>query len=68
MTSFSPPVPMSLPRDVSLATQLTRNIRLNLPWSLPPLDTVTEASPAITWPRKVVSASFRQESHPRQQA
>ena len=25
-----------LPRDVSLATQLTRNIRLNLPWSLPP--------------------------------
>ena len=37
-----------LPRDVSLATQLTRNIRLNLPLVSAAMDTVTEASLAIT--------------------
>ena len=36
-----------LPRDVSLATQLTRNIRLNLPLVSAAMDTVTEARLAI---------------------
>jgi IMP dehydrogenase len=36
-----------LPRDVSLATQLTRNIRLNLPLLSAAMDTVTEARLAI---------------------
>ena len=37
-----------LPRDVSLATRLTRNIRLNLPIISAAMDTVTEARLAIT--------------------
>ena len=37
-----------LPRDVSLATQLTRNIRLNIPVVSAAMDTVTEARLAIT--------------------
>ena len=36
-----------LPREVTLATQLTRNIRLNLPLVSAAMDTVTEASLAI---------------------
>ena len=36
-----------LPRDVSLATQLTRNIRLNMPLVAAAMDTVTEARLAI---------------------
>lgn len=36
-----------LPRDVSLATQLTRNIRLNIPLLSAAMDTVTEAGMAI---------------------
>jgi IMP dehydrogenase len=36
-----------LPRDVSLATQLTRNIRLNMPLVSAAMDTVTEARLAI---------------------
>ena len=36
-----------LPRDVSLATRLTRNIRLNLPLVAAAMDTVTEARLAI---------------------
>ncbi|GAA5182840.1 IMP dehydrogenase [Niveibacterium umoris] len=36
-----------LPRDVSLATQLTRNIRLNIPLVSAAMDTVTEARLAI---------------------
>ena len=36
-----------LPRDVSLATQLTRNIRLNIPLVSAAMDTVTEAPLAI---------------------
>ena len=37
-----------LPRDVSLVTRLTRNIQLNLPLVSAAMDTVTEASLAIT--------------------
>ena len=37
-----------LPRDVSLATQLTRNIRLSIPVVSAAMDTVTEARLAIT--------------------
>lgn len=37
-----------LPRDVSLATRLTRNIRLNLPIISAAMDTVTEARLAVT--------------------
>src|SRR6202000_1779177 len=37
-----------LPREVSLATQLTREIRLNLPVVSAAMDTVTEARLAIT--------------------
>jgi IMP dehydrogenase len=37
-----------LPRDVSLATQLTRRIRVNLPLISAAMDTVTEARLAIT--------------------
>src|SRR5512135_412359 len=36
-----------LPRDVSLATRLTRKIRLNLPLVAAAMDTVTEARLAI---------------------
>ncbi|MFC4158609.1 IMP dehydrogenase [Chitinimonas lacunae] len=36
-----------IPRDVNLATQLTRNIRLNLPLVSAAMDTVTEARLAI---------------------
>ena len=36
-----------LPRDVSLATQLTRNIRLNMPLVSAAMDTVTESRLAI---------------------
>jgi IMP dehydrogenase len=37
-----------LPRDVDLSTQLTRGIRLNLPFVSAAMDTVTEARLAIT--------------------
>ena len=37
-----------LPRDVDLSTQLSRNIRLNLPTVSAAMDTVTEARLAIT--------------------
>jgi IMP dehydrogenase len=37
-----------LPRDVDLSTQLTRKIRLNLPFVSAAMDTVTEARLAIT--------------------
>ena len=37
-----------LPRDVSLSTQLTRNIPLNLPLLSAAMDTVTEARLAIS--------------------
>ncbi|HQC71702.1 MAG TPA: IMP dehydrogenase, partial [Candidatus Competibacteraceae bacterium] len=37
-----------LPKDVSLATQLTRTIRLNIPLISAAMDTVTEARLAIS--------------------
>ena len=37
-----------LPRDVSLATRLTKNIQLNIPILSAAMDTVTEARLAIT--------------------
>ena len=46
-----------LPRDVSLATQLTRKIRLNIPLVSAAMDTVTEARLAIALARKAASAS-----------
>src|ERR1043166_8464795 len=36
-----------LPRDVDVRTQLTRNIRLNIPILSSPMDTVTESELAI---------------------
>ena len=36
-----------VPADVDVSTQMTRNIRLNLPFLSSPMDTVTEASMAI---------------------
>jgi IMP dehydrogenase len=54
-----------LPRDVSLATRLTRNIRLNLPLLSAAMDTVTEARLAIAWPRKAASASSTRTCHRR---
>lgn len=43
-----------LPRDVSLATQVSRNIRLNIPLVSAAMDTVTEARLAIALDRKSV--------------
>ena len=37
-----------LPKDVSLSTRLTRNLRLNLPIVSAAMDTVTEARLAVT--------------------
>ena len=36
-----------VPRDVDTSTQLTRNIRLNVPLLSAPMDTVTESALAI---------------------
>ena len=36
-----------LPRDVDVRTQLTRNIRINIPIVSSPMDTVTECELAI---------------------
>lgn len=41
-----------MPRDVSIATQLTRNIRLNLPLLSAAMDTVTESQMAIAMARE----------------
>lgn len=41
-----------LPRDVSLATQLTKDIRLNIPMISAAMDTVTEANLAIALARE----------------
>ena len=54
-----------LPRDVSLATRLTRNITLNLPLLSAAMDTVTEGRLAIALARKAGSASSTRISPPR---
>jgi IMP dehydrogenase len=41
-----------LPRDVSVATRLTRDIRLNIPIASAPMDTVTESRMAIAVARE----------------
>ena len=41
-----------LPKDANLSTQLTRNIRLNLPLLSAAMDTVTEARLAIAMVKK----------------
>jgi IMP dehydrogenase len=41
-----------LPRDVDISTQLTKNIRLNIPMLSAAMDTVTEASLAIALARE----------------
>ena len=46
-----------LPREVDLSTQLTRGIRLNLPFLSAAMDTVTEARLAITIAQEGASAS-----------
>ena len=57
-----------LPRDVSLATQLTRNIRLNLPLVSAAMDTVTEASLAITLAQEGGIGIVHKNFTPREQA
>jgi IMP dehydrogenase len=39
-----------LPKDVSVVTQLTRNITLNIPLMSASMDTVTESRMALPWP------------------
>src|SRR5438132_10235592 len=41
-----------VPRDVDVRTQLTRNIRLNIPVVSSPMDTVTESELAIALPQE----------------
>ncbi len=47
MSCSFPPTPKSFPKDVTLATQFTRDITLNLPLVSAAMDTVTEARLAI---------------------
>ena len=47
-----------LPKEVSLETQLTKNITLNIPLLSAAMDTVTESELAIAWLKKVVSVLF----------
>ncbi len=57
-----------LPRDTSLATQLTRNIRLNLPLVSAAMDTVTEARLAIAIAQEGGVGIVHKNLTPRQQA
>ena len=45
-----------LPKDVELATRLTRNLRLNIPLLSAAMDTVTESATAIAWRSRAESA------------
>jgi len=57
-----------LPRDTSLATRLTRNIRLNLPLVSAAMDTVTEARLAITIAQEGGIGIVHKNLTPKQQA
>lgn len=57
-----------LPRDVSLQTQLTRNIRLNLPLVSAAMDTVTEARLAIALAQEGGIGIVHKNLTPKQQA
>ena len=57
-----------LPRDVSLATQLTRNIRLNIPLVSAAMDTVTEARLAIALAQEGGIGIVHKNLSPRDQA
>ena len=57
-----------LPRDTSLATPLTRNIRLNLPLVSAAMDTVTEARLAIAVAQEGGIGIVHKNLTPRQQA
>ncbi len=57
-----------LPRDTTLATQLSRNIRLNLPLVSAAMDTVTEARLAIAIAQEGGMGIVHKNLTPRQQA
>ena len=57
-----------LPRDVSLATQLTRNISLNLPLLSAAMDTVTEGRLAIALAQEGGIGIIHKNLSPKQQA
>lgn len=57
-----------LPRDVSLATRLTRNIRINIPLVSAAMDTVTEARLAIALAQEGGVGIVHKNLTPRQQA
>ncbi|WP_374403824.1 IMP dehydrogenase [Niveibacterium sp.] len=57
-----------LPRDVSLATQLTRSIRLNIPLVSAAMDTVTEARLAIALAQEGGIGIVHKNLSPRDQA
>ena len=57
-----------LPRDTSLATQLSRNIRLNLPLVSAAMDTVTEARLAIALAQEGGIGIVHKNLTPKQQA
>lgn len=57
-----------LPRDVSLETQLTRSIRLNIPLVSAAMDTVTEARLAIALAQEGGIGILHKNLPPRQQA
>jgi IMP dehydrogenase len=57
-----------LPRDVSLATRLTRNIQLNLPLVSAAMDTVTEARLAIALAQEGGIGIIHKNLNPRAQA
>ncbi len=57
-----------LPEDVELATQLTREIRLNIPLVSAAMDTVTEADTAVTMAREGGIGVIHKNMTPEQQA
>jgi len=54
-----------LPREVNLATRLTREISLQVPLIAAAMDTVTEARLAIALAQKAASASFTRTCRPK---